>query len=139
MSASVMAAVNSNLDEPICSIRYLAVGYTSVVETVAVGSGGSGYSVGDELLILQTGASQGATVKVTSVGGGGAVTGISLIQNGVGYTSASGLSTQETGTGTGTGCTVNITAGSASQLLDVGLAFNQAAQGVLANVTVNQV
>jgi len=74
---------------------------------VAIGSAiGSGYKVGDTLLIIQSGATNGQ-VQITSVDGNGGVTGIKLYTAGHGYKVANGLATSEP-TG-GTGFTVNIT------------------------------
>lgn len=81
---------------------------TTALQTVAVGaSGGTGYVIGDILTVVQSGASFGL-VKVTTIGGSGAVTGIATIQGsqGTGYAVASNLAT--TG-GTGTGAEVTIT------------------------------
>jgi Protein of unknown function (DUF3383) len=69
------------------------------------GFGGTGYQVGDVLTLVQVGAS-GGTVTVTTIGTGGAVTGIALTTSGTGYAVATGLSA--TG-GHGTGAEFNIT------------------------------
>jgi hypothetical protein len=69
-------------------------------------AGGTGYIVGD-ILTITTGGSL-ASVKVTSITGGGIVAGLSLYEPGTGgYTVGTGRAT--TG-GLGTGCTVEITA-----------------------------
>jgi phage tail sheath protein FI len=79
----------------------------AAIQTAAVGaSGGTGYVDGDVLTIVQAGAS-GGTVKVTSIGAGGVVTGIALATPGVGYAVATNLAT--TG-GTGTGAQISISA-----------------------------
>lgn len=72
------------------------------------GNAGTGYVVGDIVFPTQSGASAGQ-LKVTTIGSGGAVTGLAIIQGsqGTGYAVASGLPT--TG-GTGTGLEVDITA-----------------------------
>jgi len=76
------------------------------IAAVAVGaSGGTGYTVGDILNVVEGGASAGQ-VKVATVGGGGVVTGVTLLQDGTGYTVSNNNAT--TG-GTGTGCQINIT------------------------------
>ncbi len=81
---------------------------TCTDNTVSVTSGhaGTGYVVGDQISIVQSGAS-GGTQIVTSIGSGGTVTGLGSNSNGTGYTTATGLST--TG-GSGTGLEVSITA-----------------------------
>lgn len=74
------------------------------IATVAIGSSsGTGYVVGDILNISQ-GNAYGGTVRVASVYAG-AITGITLVTGGIGYTAASNLSV--TG-GTGTGATITI-------------------------------
>ena len=72
----------------------------------AVDAGGSGYVVGDQPTVVQSGNS-GCVLQVTSVGGGGAVTGFVFLSGGIGAAVATGLPT--TG-GSGTGLTINITA-----------------------------
>jgi len=79
----------------------------TAIGTVAVGSGGNGYAVGDILNIIQSGAS-GGQVKVTSVDGSSAVTGVQLVGTGTMYTVASALVTSAVTPATGTGCTINI-------------------------------
>ena len=137
--AAVLTQVG-NISQPFFSIHSLTLGYTSVVTVVGVhsGGGGSGYSNGDLLIVNQSGSSLGAIAQVTS-NSGGAVTGVQLYQDGVSYTTATAVSTIAL-TGVGIGCTLDITAGTATNLaLDVGVAFNQVAQGVTGNVTVNSV
>ena len=72
------------------------------------GSAGTGYKVGDQITVVQSGASNGI-VTVSTIGGGGAVTGLTTTigNQGTGYSTASGLAT--TG-GSGTGLEVDITA-----------------------------
>jgi hypothetical protein len=89
---------------------YLSVGRQDLtaLQTVTVGAtAGSGYVVGDIVTVVQTGAS-GGQLQITSVGSGGAVTGLQIVpgQQGTGYTVANNLTV--TG-GTGTGLEVNIT------------------------------
>lgn len=66
-------------------------------------AGGAGYAVGDVLTITTGGT--GATCRVDSVSAG-AVTAVTLISPGTGYTTGAG---KVTSGGTGAGCTVNIT------------------------------
>jgi predicted secreted protein len=70
----------------------------------AVAAGGTGYSVGEILTVVQSGAS-GATFQVMAVSGG-AVTQIRRLTAGTGYSVASGLAT--TCSGAGSGCTITI-------------------------------
>lgn len=65
---------------------------------------GTGYTVGDILGVTQGGAS-GGTVRVSTIGGSGNVTGVVLVTDGSGYAVANGLAT--TG-GTGTGAQVDV-------------------------------
>jgi hypothetical protein len=77
---------------------------TGQLALVGVHTAGTGYVVGDILGVTQANAGNGL-VQVSSVGGGGAVTGLSLISGGLGYSTASNLATAG---GTGTGCTVDV-------------------------------
>ena len=79
------------------------------------GNAGTGYVVGDLVTIVKAGAS-GGTVRVSTIGGSGAVTGITLVTAGTGYADASSLTT--TG-GTGTGLEVDISSIGESALLAV--------------------
>lgn len=67
-------------------------------------AGGSGYKVGDYLIITTGGT--GGVVRVLTIGAGGQVLSISLYSGGSGYTVGSGKLTSG---GSGTGCTVSIT------------------------------
>ena len=73
---------------------------------VSTDAGGTGYQVGDVVNVVQPDAS-GATLQITAVDGGGAVTAFNLITGGTGYSVATGLVTSS---GHGTGFTVDITA-----------------------------
>jgi hypothetical protein len=75
------------------------------------GSAGTGFAVGDVVLITQSGGSNGYA-QVTSIGGGGAVTGLSpvTLQDGTGYSIANGLSATAQSPSVGTGLEVDITA-----------------------------
>ena len=66
-------------------------------------SQGINYLVGDVLTL----AGSGATVKVTTLGANGAVTGINLISGGTGATITTGIATSG---GSGTGCQCDVTA-----------------------------
>ena len=77
---------------------------------------GAGYTAGDTLTITTDGFR--GTVEVNTIGGGGAVTALTLLNAGDSYTTGTGKATSG---GTGAGCTVNITAvnsytGTAGQL-----------------------
>jgi len=73
------------------------------IDTIAVGATpGTGYAVGDRLLITGGGGT-GGVVEVTTIGGGGAITGVSLVAAGSGYTAGVNLATTDlTGSGSGT-------------------------------------
>jgi hypothetical protein len=77
------------------------------VATVAVNAGGGSYVVGDVLTASGGTSTHAATFEVTSVGGGGDVTGIIVLEHGA-YTSTPGNPVSTTG-GTGTGCTLDLT------------------------------
>lgn len=68
-------------------------------------AGGTGYAVGNTLTVTTGGGN--ATLRVDAIGGGGAVTSVSIVFPGTGYSTGAG---QATSGGAGTGCTVNITA-----------------------------
>lgn len=71
---------------------------------IAVGSGGTGYVVGDIVTLVQGGAS-GGTLRVAGVSTGVATSAV-WVTSGTGYTTASGVTTSG---GTGTGLTINLT------------------------------
>lgn len=79
-----------------------AAGVISVLNPTPT-AGGAGYAVGDVLTITTGGT--GATCRVDSVTAG-AVTAVTLISPGTGYTTGAGKATSG---GSGAGCTVNIT------------------------------
>lgn len=76
---------------------------SAIAAATVGGSSGTGYQVGDILNIVQGNAS-GGTVQVTSVYAG-AITGVTVITGGIGYSAASNLAV--TG-GVGTGATITI-------------------------------
>lgn len=97
---------------------------------------GINYVVGDQLALVQAGAS-GGMVEVTSIGLDGEITGIELVEGGVGYTVATAVPT--TG-GSGTGALINIVSldmlgGSGYQVGDVVTVLQADASGGLAGVT----
>lgn len=73
-----------------------------MVTSVSISSAGSGYVVGD--IVAIGGSIFNATAVVSSIGGGGVVTGVGVGRGGNGYSTATAVST--TG-GTGTGLTLN--------------------------------
>ncbi len=103
----------------------------NTISGITVNSGGSGYAVGQTGCVIQAssyvnpvGQHASGTYRVTSVGGGGTVTGVSVCGpqycnggtygGGSGYSNASGLATAISGcffagSGSGTGLTVDIT------------------------------
>lgn len=86
------------------------------MDTVAINTAGTGYALNDILTVVQSGAS-GGTLKVTSIGSGGTVTGVSLVTGGSGYSAATGLATTVSPSG-GTGCTIDVSAVAAESLLE---------------------
>lgn len=78
---------------------------TGQINGTALTAGGTGYSIGDTLTVVQSGGSVGM-IRVLSLGASNAVATFAVINGGQGYATASGLAT--TG-GTGSGCTIQIT------------------------------
>jgi hypothetical protein len=79
---------------------------------VGVNAGGTGYAVGNTVGIYNDQYNMlgmDAVLTVTSVGTGGAVTGLSITNAGVGYAHNSGVLTTGALTGSGSGLTVSIT------------------------------
>ena len=99
LAASQLLAASSNP-------YYLAIGRQDLtaIATFSIDVAGTGYVVGDLITVVQSMASN-AVLKVTSIGGSGAVTGLQFVTQGTGYSDAVGLAT--TG-GTGTGLTFTI-------------------------------
>ena len=103
----------------------LWTGVTSVVRTIAVTAGGSGYTVGD---ILNVADGEGVQVYVATVDGGGAVTGFdSAVCYAGGFGGSVGGAGKTTTGGTGSGCTVNVSAGF---LRDVAVTLDTAGMAV---------
>ena len=80
------------------------------ISNATLNAGGSGYAPGDTGLI--SGTTNPGTYQVTTVGGGGVVTGFFINTGGGGYSIASGIATTTGGLqpGAGTGFKVNVTA-----------------------------
>jgi ribosomal protein L18E len=131
---SVALSVTPNISQPEFSIKSVSLGTTADgLFTVVPGSvPGTGYAVND---VLTVAVGTSGTVTVTSVDGGGAITGIAakVTTPGTGYALATGSAV--TG-GTGSGGHVNITAVQPTAATDLSLLFYQAAQGVSAHVVV---
>ncbi len=81
-------------------------------DSATVSSGGTGYAVGDYIVLSGGTFSQPAAWQVTAVNAG-VVTGISLVAPG-GYSASPASLTATTTSGSGTGCTLAVTAGSES-------------------------
>jgi hypothetical protein len=131
-------AVNPSLANPIFTLVALTLGLSATgLFTVAPDAAGTGYAVGNVLTVVQSGAS-GGTVTVASVNTGGGITGISpqAATAGTGYAVTAGLPV--TG-GAGTGATVSVTAVQPAGVVNLTLAFFDAALGVAANVVVANV
>ena len=123
-----------NPSQPEFSIKALTLNTTADgLFTVVPGSApGTGYVVNDVLTV--TGGT-GGTVTVSSVSGGGAITGIKpqVTTPGTGYAVASAVAVSG---GTGTGGHVNITAVQPAGTTDLSLLFYEAAKGLSSNVVV---
>lgn len=91
----------------------------SQIQTAIKVAGGTGYAVGDIVTVVQGSAGQGR-LQIATVGGGGAVTGVSRIASslGIGYAAGSGLATTTTGGGTGLTVTITVGAGVSPTLDD---------------------
>lgn len=87
-------------------------GATASISTATLGSGGTGFVVGNQLWI--PGGNGLASIVVLTTGAGGAILTFGFVNNGNNYAIASGVAL--TG-GSGTGATLNITAVGASSLL----------------------
>lgn len=133
--------LTSDLDNPTFSLRQVLIGYASLITSVTLSAAGTGYHLGDELVIDQTGSTNMARVFVSAIGSGGAITGITLAQTATGYTTATNVPTiYPVGvTGTGTGASVNIGVSSTLGTTDIAMAYFQVTQGITANVAVAQV
>lgn len=62
--------------------KWVALMTSQGVATVAINAAGTGYTVGDVLTLTHAGAYQVARFEVTSVGGGGDITGLRITSNG---------------------------------------------------------
>lgn len=82
----------------------------SAVISQSITAAGTGYAVGDTIVVTGGIYSQQATYTVASIGGSGAVTGLTLISNGV-YTVKPGTPASTTTSGNGTGLTLTLTFG----------------------------
>lgn len=87
--------------------QLVAISTGSSVATAAILAGGAGYTVGDILTGVGGTFSYAPTFRVTTIGGGGAITGLVLATAGA-YTATPSSPLATTG-GTGTGATVTVT------------------------------
>lgn len=86
-----------------------ALGGTAVISQV-ITTAGTGYAVGDTITVTGGIYSQQTTYTVATIGGGGTVTGLTLVSNGV-YTIPPGTPASTTTSGNGTGLTLTLTFG----------------------------
>ena len=82
----------------------------SAAISYSITAAGSGYAVGDTITVTGGIYSAQATYTVASIGGGGSVTGLTTISNGV-YTVVPGTPSSTTTSGNGTGLTLTLTFG----------------------------
>ena len=82
----------------------------SAALSFAITAAGTGYAVGDTITITGGIYSQQATYTVATIGGSGAVTGLTTVSNGV-YTVVPGTPAVTTTSGNGTGLTLTLTFG----------------------------
>ena len=81
------------------------------VQSVAINAAGTGYSVGDILTVAGGTATITAQLQVVTVGGGGAVTAVRIINSGLYTVNPTTTGNAVTDTGAGSGCTINLTMG----------------------------
>jgi hypothetical protein len=86
-----------------------ALGGTAAL-SFSITAAGTGYAVGDEIIVTGGVYSQQATYTVATIGGSGAVTGLTTVNNGV-YTIVPGTPSNTTTSGNGTGLTLTLTFG----------------------------
>ena len=86
-----------------------ALGGTAVISQ-AITTAGTGYAVGDTITVTGGIYSQQTTYTVATIGGSGAVTGLTVVSNGV-YTVPPGTPAATTTSGNGTGLTLTLTFG----------------------------
>ena len=101
------------------------------ISSISLGSGGTGYTAGDVLTLVQEGGS-GGTVLVNTVDENGVILTVTLLDEGTGYSVADGLAV--TG-GTGSDATINIDTIS-SVNTDIADACTNTTQAIRATVTV---
>ena len=82
----------------------------SAVISQSITAAGTGYAVGDTITVTGGIYSQQTTYTVATIGGGGAVTGLTIVSNGV-YTVPPGTPASTTTSGNGTGLTLTLTFG----------------------------
>jgi hypothetical protein len=82
----------------------------SAALSFSITAAGTGYAVGDEITVTGGIYSQQATYTVATIGGSGAVTGLTTVNNGV-YTVVPGTPASTTTSGNGTGLTLTLTFG----------------------------
>ena len=82
----------------------------SAALSFSITAAGTGYAVGDTITVTGGIYSQQATYTVATIGGSGAVTGLTTVDNGV-YTIVPGTPAQTTTSGNGTGLTLTLTFG----------------------------
>jgi hypothetical protein len=80
----------------------------TAVKTVTIANAGTGYAVNDIVKVSPYPTAY-CLLKVTTIGGGGAVTGLTVVATGLGYGTGSGVATANVLSG-GSSLTVNITA-----------------------------
>jgi hypothetical protein len=83
----------------------------SAVISQTITAAGTGYAVGDTITVTGGIYSQQTTYTVATIGGSGAVTGLTIVDNGV-YTVPPGTPASTTTSGNGTGLTLTLTFGS---------------------------
>lgn len=126
-----------NTGTPLHLAMYQALGFERGVSAVAISAAGTGYAVNDVLTINSGTAVTHATIRVTSIGGGGTVTGILLLTAGIDYSvdpnTPSATTVSPAG---GTGCTITCTMNGTNGG-DPGQYCDDSGQGLVSNVNTN--
>lgn len=86
-----------------------------VIDTIGISAQGSGYQVGDEVIISGSSLGVGAKVYISSVGPSGGVRGLDILDTGVNYTVRDVITATINNTGQGTGGVLVVTGGAGTR------------------------
>lgn len=112
---ATVASTTANTITKTGTATWLEAGFTSVsqweVTSGSIDTAGTGYQVGDKVYPIGTGIVGPATFRVDTVGGGGTITGITLLDGGISNTDQGGGQLFVATDGSGTGASLFITTG----------------------------